>query len=189
MIGGRVSFDMTVDNVFVLCTGRCGSTTFAAACEPIENFTVGHESRVNRVGAERLAYPTRHIEVDNRLSWLLGRLGEAFPGPETLWVHLRRNDEATARSFTRRWGRGIIRAYAKEIVPGATRSADRHEICLDYCRTVNANIEAFLRTRERSCRVRLEEVDVDFPRFLDAAGATGDRTAAQAAWAVRHNAS
>ncbi len=180
---------MTYRNVFVLCTGRCGSVTFSEACKALTNYTVGHESRVDRLGPDRLAYSPGHIEVDNRLSWLLGRLGGAFPDPDTFWVHLRRDDEATARSFARRWGKGIIRAYAKDVIPGSTRSADRYAVCLDYCRTVNANIEAFLRSRSHTMGVRLETVDVDFPRFLEAIGAEGDHAAARAMWAVRHNAS
>ena len=55
-------------NVFVLCTGRCGSTTFACACRHIENYTAAHESRSHLAGPERFAYPEDHIEVDNRLS-------------------------------------------------------------------------------------------------------------------------
>ena len=61
-------------NVFVLTTGRSGSLTFAEACRHITNFSCGHETRVGLIGAERLAYPDQHIEVDNRLAWFTGRL-------------------------------------------------------------------------------------------------------------------
>jgi hypothetical protein len=44
-------------NVFVLCTGRCGSTTFARACRHMTNYGVGHESRIGKLGEERLAFP------------------------------------------------------------------------------------------------------------------------------------
>ena len=30
--------------VFVLCTGRSGSTTFVRACQHIDNYTASHES-------------------------------------------------------------------------------------------------------------------------------------------------
>ncbi|WJI25223.1 hypothetical protein RHP47_05945 [Thermosynechococcus sp. QKsg1] len=49
-------------NVFVLCTGRCGSVTFAKACTFITNFSSAHESRTFLLGEARLAYPDRHIE-------------------------------------------------------------------------------------------------------------------------------
>lgn len=180
---------MTPINVFVLCTGRCGSTTFARACQHLSNFTVGHESRVDRLGPDRLAYPEGHIEVDNRLSWMLGRLGAAFADKDTLWVHLFRDEEETAQSFAKRFGRGIIRAYAKDIVPSSKRHAVPIDVCRDYCRTVTANIEAFVAGRPHVLTVRLETVGSDFDDFLARVGAEGDLTAARAEWAVRHNAS
>jgi hypothetical protein len=88
---------MTPDNVFVLCTGRCGSLAFARACAHMTNYSCGHESRCSLLGAERLSYPSRHIEVDNRLAWLLGRLDETY-GKDAFYVHLRRDRDATARS-------------------------------------------------------------------------------------------
>jgi hypothetical protein len=70
-------------NVFVLTTGRSGSLTFAEACRRITNYTTGHETRVGRVGPERLAYPDRHIEVDHRLAWFLGRMDGLATAPST----------------------------------------------------------------------------------------------------------
>lgn len=174
-------------NVFVLSTGRCGSKTFAEACAHIENFTAAHESRMNRVGPDRLAYPPGHIEVDNRLSWLTGRLARRFADEETFYVHLRRGREGTARSFLDRWGRGIIRAYARGVLAGAHREQDPIEVCLDYCRTVNANIEEFLSKRPNSMTVRLEDIDEAFPRFWERIGADGDVEAAMEEWAIRYH--
>lgn len=174
-------------NVFVLSTGRCGSTTFAEACGHIDNFTAAHESRMNRIGADRLAYPPGHIEVDNRLSWLTGRLARRFADEETLYVHLRRDREATAQSFLHRWGKGIIRAYARGVLAGAHREEDPMEVCLDYCRTVNANIEEFLSVRPNSMTVRLEEIDKAFPRFWERIDAEGDLEASMEEWSVRYN--
>ena len=101
-------------NVFVLCTGRSGSTTFYRACRHITNYSAGHELNTSEVGRARLDYPEDHIEVDNRLSWLLGRLDQAY-GDRAFYVHLTREEEATARSFDRRWASrySIIRAYAE----------------------------------------------------------------------------
>lgn len=59
-------------NVFVLTTGRSGSTTFYKACRHISNYTCGHESNWSLIGKERLNYPENHIEVDNHLVWMLG---------------------------------------------------------------------------------------------------------------------
>ena len=52
------------------------------------NFTAGHETRTNRLGAARLDYPDRHIEADNRLSFFLGKLNARW-GDDAHYVHLR----------------------------------------------------------------------------------------------------
>ncbi len=65
-------------NVFVLSTGRCGSTTFAKACTAITNFSVGHERNRMLVGEARWQYPEHHIEIDNRLIWMLGALEKHY---------------------------------------------------------------------------------------------------------------
>ena len=65
-------------NVFILNSGRCGSTTWIRACTHIDNFSAGHETRSHLSGDARLDYPDRHIEADNRLSWLLGRLDRQY---------------------------------------------------------------------------------------------------------------
>ena len=77
-------------NVFVLCTGRCGSTTFSKAASHMTNITAGHETRCSLIGNLRLAYPPSHIEVDNRLSWFLGRLDCTY-GKNACYVHLQRD--------------------------------------------------------------------------------------------------
>ena len=61
-------------NVFILSTGRSGSQTFARACAHVSNYTSAHESRSGLLGDAHFDYPDNHIESDNRLSWMLGRL-------------------------------------------------------------------------------------------------------------------
>ena len=107
-------------NVFILCTGRCGSTTFAKACGHIANYSSAHESRFGLVGEDRLDYPEDHIEADNRLSWMLGPLAKLY-GNEAFYVHLRRDNETTAASFERRWGTGIIEAYTSGVLVTSDR--------------------------------------------------------------------
>ncbi len=92
-------------NVFILCTGRCGSSTFIRACKHITNYTASHESRISKGGYNRLQYPAHHIEADNRLSWFLGRLENKY-GDDAFYVHLKRNIKDTAASLLRRYDRG-----------------------------------------------------------------------------------
>ena len=172
-------------NVFVLCTGRSGSMTFHRACQHITNYTCSHELNTSEVGGARFAYPEDHIEIDNRLSWLLGPLDEAF-GDRAFYVHLMRDEEMTAKSFDKRWaGRySIIRAYSE----GVLGRADQTEaLCLDYCRTVNANISHFLRDKTRSMAFHLEKAPESFPTFWKEIGAGGDLGKALKEFEVRHN--
>lgn len=175
-------------NVFVLCTGRCGSTTFVEACRHITNYGAAHESRATVVGPERLSYPPDHIEADNRLSWFLGRLERAY-GDEAFYVHLKRDDAATARSFARRYDAGIIKAYREAVLMGGAPGADPLRLCLDYCETVNANIEAFLRDKTKKAHVSLEHAKEDFANFWRLIRAEGDLAAALAEWDHVYNAS
>ncbi|WP_395694230.1 hypothetical protein [Nocardioides sp.] len=181
-------------NVFVLCTGRCGSMTFVEASQHLTNYTAGHESRSARIGAARFDYPEQHVEVDNRLSWHLGGLGRAYRDRDVLYVHLRRDPEAVAQSFLKRWDStfrpSIIRAFGHGIVQRVRDWPEerRIDVCRHYVDTVTVNIEEFLRDRP-SMSVELETVAADFGRFLDRIGAEGDRAAALAEWGVRHNSS
>ena len=177
-------------NVFVLGTGRCGTMTFVRACEHLDNYTSGHESRARLLGGERFDYPDDHIEADNRLSWFLGELGRRHP--EALYVHLLRDPEAVTASFLRRWDStfraSIIRAFAHGVLTATADWDDPEAVCRFYVDTVTANIEAFLATKQ-AMTLHLEEARQQFPAFLERIGAQGDLTAAVAEWDVAHNAS
>ena len=174
-------------NVFVLCTGRCGSVTFAKAANHADNFTVGHESRIGMMGERRLDYPDNHIEIDNRLSWFLGRLHERYP--DAFYVHLRRDLETTALSFAKRFNPGqIMPAYLTGIYQGIERIGV-YDVALDYCETVTANIRAFLKYQPSRVTVDLESAKEGFRRFWKVAGLEGDLESALETWDVKHNAS
>lgn len=174
-------------NVFVLNTGRCGSTTFIKACEHITNYSCAHESRISLLGEDRLDYPENHIEADNRLSWLLGRLDKKY-GDSVFYVHLKRNESDTARSFTKRYSSGIIKAYRGDgILLGLPEYSDRMDVAIDYCRTVNSNIELFLKDKSQKLEVNLETIDRDFTEFWKSIGAQGNIEAAIAEFNVTHN--
>jgi len=173
-------------NVFVLNTGRCGSTTFHKACRHITNFTTGHESRSRFVGEDRFRYPPNHIEADNRLSWVLGRLHRTY-GDGAFYVHLRRDDKATAKSYVKLYHGGIIRAYREGVLKGASESSHPLDVSLDYCDTVNSNIELFLADKSARMDFSLENGKEDFRRFWSLIGAEGDLDAALAEWDVTHN--
>lgn len=178
--------------MFVLGTGRCGTVTFIRACEHLDNYTAGHETRARLVGSERFAYPGDHIEADNRLAWFLGGLGQAFDDRSTLYVHLRRDPDDVAASFMRRWDTAskasIIRAFGHGVVMRRDPWDTPEDVCRFYVRTVTDNIDAFLEGR-RCMTMWLDEIGSEFPSFLDRLDATGDLDGAVAEWGTRHNAS
>lgn len=174
-------------NLFVLNAGRCGSTTFIRACGHIRNFSCGHETRLLRLGADRIDYPPRHIEADNRLSWFLGRLDQRY-GDQAWYVHLQREAAGSVASFARREGFGIMQAYREGILLGAD-GASAEALADDYLHTVEANIRCFLKDKTRVMDFALEQAERDFQRFWHWIGAEGDLPQALAEWQVRYNAS
>ena len=175
-------------NIFVLNSGRCGSTTWIQACQHIDNYTAAHESRAHLLGASRLDYPPAHIEADNRLSWLLGRLEQRY-GKDAFYVHLRRERAATAASFERRAGFGIMRAYRDGILLGADSGLSDRAVAEDYLETIESNIALFLRDKPQQMSARLETAADDFRRFWQAIGAQGDLDAALSEFDTRYNSS
>jgi len=134
-------------NVFVLSTGRCGSTTFVKAASHISNFTASHESRRHVLGRGHLNYPENHIESDNRLSWFLGRLYDKY-GDRAFYVHLKRDRMATASSYAGRYrSSAMMSAYANGMHLGLAPDTNPLEVALDYCDTVNHNIAHFIKDR------------------------------------------
>lgn len=174
-------------NVFVLNSGRCGSSSFIQACRHIDNYSAGHETRLRMIGPPRLDYPDYHIEADNRLSWLLGRLDRRY-GVQAFYVHLRRDRGETAASFARRAEFGIMKAYREGILLGGEPGQTAEALALDYLDSVEANIELFLRDKPNWMEFRLERARADFAEFWHRIGACGDLAAALAAWDTRHNA-
>jgi hypothetical protein len=179
--------------VFILCTGRNGSSTIIKACQHITNFTADHESLSRELGEARLNYPDNHIEADNRLSWVLGRLNERF-GDEPFYVHLKRNRDQVAKSFTRRYftPESMIDAFCEGIHkhPAELMSAEeRLQAAYDYVDTIDSNIELFLADKSKVMTIEMEQIKTDFVRFWDQIGAEGDQEAALAEFDIRHNAS
>lgn len=174
-------------NVFILCTGRCGSTTLSKACKHFINYTSGHETRSGLIGSERFAYPKFHIEADNRLTWLLGRLEKAY-GDSAFYVHLERDRNSTARSFAKRKG-GIMAAYKGNGIIMGCKEKDDFLIASDYVDTVTENIQLFLKNKTNTLNFRLENAKADFVRFSEMVDAIGNLNSALAEFDTNHNAS
>lgn len=180
--------------VFVLCTGRCGSTTFAEACAHITNYTAGHETRAGRITG-RLDYPDQHIEVDNRLAWFLGGLDARY-GDEPLYVHLTRDPAKVAASYSRRFftrkghPAGLMHGFAFGIIRSRGFAKDKHKSALArlFVQTTRENIDHFLDARHRVLTIPIEDPHPGFDEMWDMIGATGDRAAAHRELDMVHNA-
>ena len=175
-------------NIFILNSGRCGSTTFIKSCQHITNYTCAHESLLTETGDRRFNYPENHIEADNRLSWLLGRLDVTY-GNDAYYVHLTRNTHDTATSFAKRIDFGILKAYEQGILMHSHQKLSPYDIANDYIETVNSNIKLFLKDKTRTMDVSLESIDTDFRDFWHNIGATGDIDNALREWKINYNAS
>jgi len=139
------------------------------------------------IGPERLRYPGNHIEADNRLSWLLGRLDEVY-GDAAFYVHLKRDVAAVAASYARRYDFGIMQAYRDPgIIMGLPKDADPTAVAVDYCNTVDRNIALFLKGKSRQMTFWLETAAQDFPAFCERIDAQGDLAAAQSEFSIRHD--
>lgn len=175
-------------NVFILNSGRCGSTTFIEACKHITNYSSAHESLISALGHQRLDYPDNHIEADNRLCWLLGRLENTY-GDNPFYVHLKRNNEDTISSFSKRRDFGIMKAYEQGILMHEDHIATAHEIAGDYLETVNTNINLFLKDKSKKMLISLESITSDFTEFWEAINASGNLQDALVEWNKHYNAS
>jgi len=180
-------------NVFILCTGRCGSMSISRACKELDNYTSGHETRITNLGDERINFPENHIEADNRLAWFLGRLDEKY-GNNAFYVHMTRDTNKTAQSYNIRWQHvgSIVKAYTQGILTTPYQKinpSERIKYSLDYCETIDANIKHFLKDKDKKCTIALESLEEDFLKFWDLIGAQGDQKKALLALNERHNAS
>jgi len=87
------------DRVLVTGTGRCGSTTFLAACRKITNWSSYQESIFRRPWDRKLDIPERTIEVSPPLAFWVPRLLADYP--RLLVVHLWRRRDDCVRSLAR----------------------------------------------------------------------------------------
>lgn len=177
--------------VFVVGTGRCGTTTWAKACSHLTNYTSAHESKSGEV-IDRLVYPDNHIEIDNRLSWFLGSLQVEY-GRDPLYIHLTRDPEETALSFaarytgpvslTRAFGQGIIQQYK----PDWDDYEHRLEVSRLAVKTINDNISDFLSDKPTSLTADVSNFHPGFSRMCERIGAIGDIVAAHKELDIRYN--
>ena len=130
-----------------------------AACKFITNYSSGHETRAGAIGDERLSFIDRHIEIDNRLAWYLGRLHTKY-GKDAYYVHLQRNLEDVAKSYAKRKKFGLMNMFNNGLLMGHDRSqlADL-DLAREICITIDSNIRHFLVDKPNQMEMHLESLD------------------------------
>jgi len=175
--------------VFILSTGRCGSTTIFKACKHIKNYTSGHESLAREFGINRFNYSDYHIESDNRLSWHLGTLDKMF-GNDAFYVHLIRDRDLVCNSFLKRYTNPVSIAQSfGRLIRMNVKVSDKKQVCYDYIDTVNNNIEHFLKDKDKKIQINLSSVKKDFTLFWNKIGAEGCLESSLKEFDIKHNAS
>ena len=179
--------------VIVLCSGRTGSTTLYRSCQLLDNFSVGHESQVKRLGAERFQFPDQHIEIDNRLIWQLGNLQQHI-GNQAMYVHLTRERSAVKQSFINRLyqPKSIFYSYCESIKKSTPENLSSDEIdhlADDLLNSIDANIRYFLKDKTHQMEFHVENYQQDFSHFWEFINAKGDFEKALTEWSRKHNSS
>jgi hypothetical protein len=113
---------------------------------------------------------------------------EAAYGDRAFYVHLRRDDEATAASHVKRWNKPAMHAYRKGILWDVDPETDRLDLARDLTLTMNTNIGHYLRDKTQVMRIDIETAGTSFPELWERIGAEGDLEAALGELRVRHHA-
>ena len=138
------------------------------------------------LGTERLNYPDRHIEIDNRLAWFIGRLDRDI-GDAAEYVWLRRRPEEVARSYNKRWHKSLVPAYAKGLLSHNMAIENGMDVCRDLVDTIESSIALYLKNHPY-LEVWLHDPEPSFRKFWKKIGAEGDLDKALDEWTKRRNA-
>ena len=70
--------------IFVVGTGRCGTSTAYQALTHAKHYTKGHESRAGKLSAHK--YPDSHIEVSSQLMIEIPSLLDKYSDSKWVWL-------------------------------------------------------------------------------------------------------
>jgi len=177
-------------NIFILGTGRSGTTALSKACKFITNYTAGHETNAGKLGNNRLEYSPWHIESDNRLSWMLGRLYKKY-GSDAIYVHLKRDPILVQNSFLGRWVQPIslVRSFCSGIlqISNYSKLDTRRAATRDMIETIKSNIDVFFEGKCELVEINIENIEEDFSQFWHQIKAEGDLDAALLSFRQKEN--
>lgn len=130
-------------NVFFISPGRTATTTFANAFQCIEGYTSLHESQVQRLGEDRIAYPENHLEFDNRLVFFLADLTQKYATSGGVLVIVHRDHHLVAKSYNQRWSKiNIMKAWSQG-VHLRDLSQNTFDVALDFVKYCYRQLDYF----------------------------------------------
>ena len=145
-------------NVFFISPGRTATTALAHAFQCVENYTSLHESRVQLLGEQRLAFPENHFEFDNRLIFFLADLTQKYAPANGILVIVNRDHEMIAKSYNKRWAKiNIMKAWSQGIhLRGLAQN--NYEVALDFVKYCYRQLDYFRGEWEQ-----VIEINIDSP--------------------------
>ena len=127
-------------NVFILSPGRTATTTLSEAFSCVKGWSSAHESRSQLLGDERVNYPEKHLEFDNRLTWFLPRLTKKYSS-SALLVIVQKKQCRLASSYNKRWYKmNIMKSYSQGILMRDLKD-NNLDVCKDYVSNVYEHLE------------------------------------------------
>lgn len=189
MAGKQSRAEIIAMRIFVVGTGRCGTSTFYHAACHATNYTVGHESRAGTIND--YLYPDHRIEVSSHLAFAvpvlrathsIARIG-ASGGCR--FVHLIRELASCVSSMAA--VREAIRSLAFGIAEGNVNTQsgkDFRRWAAWLYDLVNANIAA---TAADAFRLELERAEERWLDCWEFMGCEGDFEASLAEWRWKYN--
>lgn len=169
--------------IFVVGTGRCGTSTFYHACRHATNYTVGHESRAGRIND--YCYHDNYIEVSSHLAFAVPLLMERNQGCR--FVHIIRSKAACVASMAET--REAIKAFAFGISEGNPRHGSEYlEWAAWLYDLINANITATVQTAWNAFLFHMDYADREWEECWRFMGCEGDFEASLAEWRWKYNA-
>lgn len=170
--------------IFVVGTGRCGTSTFYHAAKHATNYHVGHESRAGRREPNDYIYPDQTLEISCHLSFAVPLLYERNGFHDVKIVHLVRERRPCIESLAR--VKDALQSLAFGIQQCKPKSDTEHLAWAEWWYDlVNENISA---TAWHPFEFQMEAAEDFWPDFWMWAGCEGDFDASMEEWRRKYNA-
>ena len=161
--------------IFVVGTGRCGSSTFYQACKTITNYTCGHETFAGQV--HNFEYLDNHIEVAVQNVQALALLQNKYPN--NMIVQLIREPKGCIQSLFEQCPE-YLKAWSFQVY---LTTEVTEKVAEAYYHCVNQHIAKI----PNLVTVRVDDLEWFWARFIQSIGAECDMEQAQKILSRKYN--